>query len=79
MNFINDEINQFKDNSNTPGEYDASQKVSIDLEGIKEEEVLDITKRSKKSSDCWQHMTRKKVGDQNRIDIWKACNNYCCK
>lgn len=79
MNFTSDEINQFKGSSSTPLGYDISQNVLIDLEDIEEEEVVEVKRSKKESADCWQHMTRKKVGVQNGIDIWKACCNYCSK
>ncbi|XP_022850804.1 uncharacterized protein LOC111372653 isoform X2 [Olea europaea var. sylvestris] len=81
MDFTSDEVNQFDGSSSTPSNYDACENVPINLEDIEEEEVQVLeTKRSKKeSSDCWQHMTRKKIGVQNGVDIWKACCNYCGK
>ncbi|CAA3019863.1 zinc finger BED domain-containing RICESLEEPER 2-like [Olea europaea subsp. europaea] len=81
MDFTSDEVNQFDGSSSTPSNYDACQNVLINLEDIEEEEIQVLeTKMSKKeSSDCWQHMTRKKIGVQNEVDIWKACCNYCGK
>lgn len=80
MNFTSDEFNQFKGSSSTPSGYnDASQNVSIDLENIKEEEVLEVKRSKKESLDYWQHMTHKKISIQNGVDIWKACCDYCDK
>lgn len=79
MDFTSDEINQFKGSSSTPSGNDASQNIPINLEDIEEEEVVEVKRLKKESADCWQHMTRKKVGVQNGVDIWKACCNYCGK
>lgn len=52
--------------------YGVSQNVPINLKDIKEEEMLETTKRSKKeSSYCCQHITHKNIGVENEIDIWK--------
>lgn len=80
MNFTSEKFNQFKGSSSAPSDYDyASRNIPIDLENIDEEEVLEIKRSKKESSDCWQHMTIKKVGVQNGVDICKACCNYCGK
>lgn len=79
MDFTSDEINQFKGSSSTPLGYDAFQNVPINLKDIEEEEVVEVKRSKKDSAECWQHMTRKKVGVENGVDIWKVCCNYCGK
>lgn len=79
MEFNSDEVNQFRGSSSTPSHIDAPENAPIDLDDIQEEEVVEIKRVKKESSDCWQHMTRKKIGVENGVDIWKACCNYCGK